>query len=234
VRRARRRAAGRIPVIAGSGTNGTAKSIALSKAVEAAGADALLVVTPYYNKPTQEGLFRHFSAIADSVGIPVILYNVPGRTACDMLADTVARLSHHPRIVGVKEATGDLARGAAVLRQSRPGFVLLSGDDPTAADLIRIGASGVISVTANVAARAMHELCAAGLEGRHEAAAAMNERLMPLHKAMFVESNPIPVKWAVHRMGLIGPGIRLPLTPLSASLHATLAGAMRAAGVATA
>jgi 4-hydroxy-tetrahydrodipicolinate synthase len=234
VRRARSRVAGRIPVIAGSGTNGTAKSIALSKAVEAAGADALLVVTPYYNKPTQEGLFRHFSAIADAVGIPVILYNVPGRTACDMLADTVARLSHHPRIVGVKEATGDLARGAAVLRQSRPGFVLLSGDDPTAADLIRIGASGVISVTANVAARAMHELCAAGLEGRHEAAAAMNERLMPLHKAMFVESNPIPVKWAVHRMGLIGPGIRLPLTPLSASLHATLAAAMTAAGVATA
>jgi len=234
VRHARRRVAGRIPVIAGSGTNGTAKSIALSKVAEAAGADALLVVTPYYNKPTQEGLFRHFTAIADSVGIPVILYNVPGRTACDMLADTVARLSHHPRIVGVKEATGDVARGEAVLRQSRPGFVLLSGDDPTAADLIRIGASGVISVTANVAARAMHELCAAGLEGRHEAAAAMNERLMPLHKAMFLESNPIPVKWAVHRMGLIGPGIRLPLTPLSASLHATLAAAMKAAGVATA
>ena len=234
VRRARRRVAGRMPVIAGSGTNGTAKSIALSKAAEAAGADGLLVVTPYYNKPTQEGLFRHFTAIADSVGLPVILYNVPGRTACDMLADTVARLSHHPRIVGVKEATGDVARGAAILRQARPGFVLLSGDDPTAADLIRIGASGVISVTANVAARAMHELCAAGLEGRHAAAAAMNERLMPLHKAMFLESNPIPVKWAVHRMGLIGPGIRLPLTPLSAALHATLAAAMTGAGIATA
>jgi 4-hydroxy-tetrahydrodipicolinate synthase len=234
VRRARRRVDGRIPVIAGSGTNGTAKSVALSKAVEAAGADALLVVTPYYNKPTQEGLFRHFTAIADAVGIPVILYNVPGRTACDMLAETVARLSHHPRIVGVKEATGDVARGEAVLRQSRRGFVLLSGDDPTAADLIRIGARGVISVTANVAARAMHELCAAGLAGRHEAAAAMNQRLMPLHKAMFVESNPIPVKWAVHRMGLIGPGIRLPLTPLSESLRDSLAATMAAAGIATA
>ena len=231
VRRARVRVAGRMPVIAGSGTNGTAKSIALSKAAEAAGADALLVVTPYYNKPTQEGLFRHFSAIADAVNIPVILYNVPGRTGCDMLADTVARLSHHPRIAGVKEATGDIARGEAILQQSRPGFVLLSGDDPTAANLIRIGARGVISVTANVAARAMHELCVAGLAGRHDEAAALNERLMPLHQAMFVESNPIPVKWAVHRMGLIGPGIRLPLTPLSAQLRGKVEAAMQAAGL---
>jgi 4-hydroxy-tetrahydrodipicolinate synthase len=231
VRRARARLAGRIPVIAGSGTNGTAKSVALSRAAEAAGADALLVVTPYYNKPTQEGLFRHFTAIADGVRIPLILYNVPGRTGCDMLADTVARLSRHPRIVGVKEATGDVARGEAVLRQSRPGFVLLSGDDPTAAELIRIGARGVISVTANVAARAMHELCAAGLEGRHGEAAAINERLIPLHKALFVESNPIPVKWAVQRLGLIGPGIRLPLTPLSPPLHGIVAAAMTAAGI---
>ena len=231
VRRARQRVAGRIPVIAGSGTNGTAKSVALSKAAQAAGADALLVVTPYYNKPTQEGLYRHFTAIADAVDVPVILYNVPGRTGCDMLADTVARLSQHPRIVGVKEATGDVARGEAVVRQSRPGFLLLSGDDPTAADLIRIGACGVISVTANVAPRAMHELCAAGLAGRHDEARAINDRLMPLHKAMFVESNPIPVKWAVSRLGLIGPGIRLPLTPLSAPLHAAVEGAMRAAGV---
>ena len=233
VRRARRRVAGRMPVIAGSGTNGTAKSIALSQAAEAAGADALLLVTPYYNKPTQEGLVRHFTAIADAVGIPVILYNVPGRTGCDMLAETVARLSQHPRIVGVKEATGDVTRGEAVVRQSRQGFLLLSGDDPTAADLIRIGACGVISVTANVAARAMHDLCVAGLAGRHDEARAINERLMPLHKALFVESNPIPVKWAVSRLGLIGPGIRLPLTPLSESLHATVAAAMSAAGVAS-
>ena len=231
VRRARQRVAGRIPVIAGSGTNGTARSIALSQAAQAAGADALLVVTPYYNKPTQEGLHRHFTAIADAVDVPVILYNVPGRTGCDMLADTVARLSQHPRIVGVKEATGDVARGEAVMKLSRPGFLLLSGDDPTAADLIRIGACGVISVTANVAPRAMHELCAAGLAGRHEEARSINERLMPLHKAMFVESNPIPVKWAVARLGLIGPGIRLPLTPLSAPLHAVVEGAMRAAGI---
>jgi len=231
VRRAKARVAGRIPVIAGSGTNGTAKSVVLSKVAAAAGADALLVVTPYYNKPTQDGLFRHFTAIADAVDVPVILYNVPGRTACDMLADTVARLSHHPRIAGVKEATGDVARGEAILEQSRPGFVLLSGDDPTAAGLIRIGARGVISVTANVAPRAMHELCDAALAGRHEAAAAIDERLVPLHKALFVEANPIPVKWAVQRLGLIGPGIRLPLTPLSAGLHATVEAAMVAAGV---
>ena len=231
IRRAKSQIGGRIPVIAGSGTNSTAGSVALSRAAEAAGADALLVVTPYYNKPTQEGLFQHFSAVADAVDIPVILYNVPGRTACDMLADTVARLSQHPRIAGVKEATGDIARGVAILRQSRPGFLLLSGDDPTAAELIRIGARGVISVTANVAARAMHELCAAGLAGRHGEAMAINERLIPLHKALFVESNPIPVKWAVHRLGLIGPGIRLPLTPLSVPLHGAVAAAMAAAGV---
>jgi 4-hydroxy-tetrahydrodipicolinate synthase len=233
IRRAKSQIGGRIPVIAGSGTNSTAGSVALSRAAEAAGADALLVVTPYYNKPTQEGLFQHFSAVADAVGIPVILYNVPGRTACDMLADTVARLSQHPRIAGVKEATGDIARGAAILRQARPGFLLLSGDDPTAAELIRIGARGVISVTANVAARAMHELCAAGLAGRHGEAMAINERLIPLHKALFLESNPIPVKWAVHRLGLIGPGIRLPLTPLSAPLHGAVAAAMAAAGLET-
>lgn len=233
IRRAKSQIGGRIPVIAGSGTNSTAGSVALSRAAEAAGADALLVVTPYYNKPTQEGLFQHFNAVADAVDIPLILYNVPGRTACDMLADTVARLSQHPRIAGVKEATGDIARGAAILRQARPGFLLLSGDDPTAAELIRIGARGVISVTANVAARAMHELCAAGLAGRHGEAMAINERLIPLHKALFVESNPIPVKWAVHRLGLIGPGIRLPLTPLSAPLHGAVAAAMAAAGVET-
>ena len=231
VRRARSRLAGRIPVIAGSGTNCTAKTVALSEAAAAAGADALLVVTPYYNKPTQEGLYRHFTAVADAVDVPMILYNVPGRTACDMLPETVARLSRHPRIAGVKEATGDVARGEAILEQSRPGFVLLSGDDPTAAGLIRIGARGVISVTANVAPRAMHELCDAALAGRHEAAAAIDERLVPLHKALFVEANPIPVKWAVQRMGLIGPGIRLPLTPLSAGLHATVEAAMVAAGV---
>ena len=231
VRRAKARVQGRIPVIAGSGTNGTAKSIALSRLAEAAGADALLVVTPYYSKPTQEGLYRHFTAIADAVQVPVILYNVPGRTACDMQPDTVARLSAHPRIVAVKEATGDVARGEAVLKLSRSGFVLLSGDDPTVLPLMRIGARGVISVTANVAPRAMHELCAAALAGRFEEAAGVDARLAGLHRAMFVESNPIPVKWAVQRLGLIGPGIRLPLTELSAGQHGAVEAAMRAAGI---
>jgi 4-hydroxy-tetrahydrodipicolinate synthase len=231
VRRARARLPRRMPVIAGSGTNSTAKSIALSRAVAAAGADALLLVTPYYNKPTQEGLWRHFTAIADAVSVPVVLYNVPGRTGCDMLPETVARLSRHARIKGVKEATGDLARAEAILGASQPGFVLLSGDDPTAADLMRRGARGVISVTANVAPRAMHELCAAALAGRHDDAAARNERLMPLHEAMFVESNPIPVKWAVTKLGLIGPAIRLPLTPLTESRGAEVLEAMSACGV---
>jgi 4-hydroxy-tetrahydrodipicolinate synthase len=231
VRRAKARLAGRMPVIAGSGTNSTAKSIQLSRALAAAGADGLLTVVPYYNRPTQEGMFRHFSAIADSVQVPVILYNVPGRTACDLLPETVVRLSAHPRIAGIKEATGDLARAAVILQGARPGFLLLSGDDPTAPELIRRGASGVISVTANVAPRAMHELCAAGLAGRHDDAAEIQARLMPLHKALFVEPNPIPVKWAVARLGLIDRGIRLPLLPLSERLEDEVLAAMRAADV---
>jgi 4-hydroxy-tetrahydrodipicolinate synthase len=231
VRRAKMRLAGRMPVIAGSGTNSTAKTIALSKAVEAAGADALLLVTPYYNKPTQEGLYLHFTAVADAVAIPIILYNVPGRTGCDMLPATIARLSHHPRIVGVKEATGDLSRAEPIQRDSKRGFQLIGGDDPTAAQLMKLGACGVISVTANVAPRAMHEMCAAALAGRHAEAISLNEALMPLHTAMFVEANPIPVKWAVERMGLIGPGIRLPLTPLADRFHAEVAAAMAAVGV---
>lgn len=231
IRRARQRLAGRIPLIAGSGTAGTAKSIALSKAAEAAGADALLVVTPYYNRPTQEGLVRHFTAIGDAVGIPLVLYNVPGRTACDMLPETIARLSRHPRIVAVKEATGDVERGREVMRLSQPGFVLLSGDDATAAALMRAGAQGVISVTANVAARAMHDLCAAALRGDHDDAAVIDARLAPLHGALFVEPNPIPVKWAVHRIGLIGETLRLPLVPLTAGKRAEVEAAMRSAGV---
>jgi 4-hydroxy-tetrahydrodipicolinate synthase len=233
VRRARQRLAGRIPLIAGSGTAGTAKSVVLSKAAEAAGADALLVVTPYYNRPTQEGLFQHFTAIADAVGIPLVLYNVPGRTACDLLPETIARLSRHRRIAGVKEATGDVERGLEVLRLSQPGFVLLSGDDATAAALMRAGALGVISVTANVAARAMHDLCAAALRGDHDETAAIDGRLAALHRALFVEPNPIPVKWAVHRMGLMGEALRLPLVPLTAAKRAEVEAAMRAAGVLT-
>jgi len=231
VRRAARRLSGRMPVIAASGTNGTAKSVALSKMAKDAGADALLVVTPYYNRPTQDGLRLHFTAIADEVDLPLIAYNVPSRTACDMLADTVARLSEHPRIVGIKEATGDVARGAEILRTARPGFLLISGDDATAADLMKVGGRGVISVTANVVPAAMHELCAAALAGDHGDAARINAKLATLHDALFVEANPIPVKWCVSRMGLIEPAIRLPLTQLSASRRPELEAAMRSAGV---
>jgi 4-hydroxy-tetrahydrodipicolinate synthase len=228
---ARDRIAGRIPLIAGSGTAGTAKSVALSRAAEAAGADALLVVTPYYNRPTQEGLFRHFTAIADAVSIPLILYNVPGRTACDLLPETVGRLSQHSRIAGIKEATGSIERGEEVLRLSRAGFLLLGGDDPTAARLMRAGAVGVISVTANVAPRAMHEMCAAALRGEHDEAARIDATLAPLHEKLFVEPNPIPVKWAVHRMGLVGQAIRLPLLPLTEANRPVVEAALRAAGV---
>ncbi|MDH4106511.1 MAG: 4-hydroxy-tetrahydrodipicolinate synthase [Gammaproteobacteria bacterium] len=231
VRRAKARVAGRMPIIAGSGTNSTAKSIEFSRQLAAAGADGLLTVVPYYNRPTQEGLFRHFSAIADSVNVPVILYNVPGRTACDLLPETVVRLSAHPRIAGIKEATGDLSRAEAILGHARKDFVLLSGDDPTAAELMKRGACGVISVTANVAPRAMHDMCAAAMAGRHAEAAALNEKLMPLHLAMFVEPNPIPVKWAVARLGLMERGIRLPLTPLSERLEDEVLAAMKAVGV---
>jgi 4-hydroxy-tetrahydrodipicolinate synthase len=231
VRRARDRIGERIPIIAGSGTNSTTKSVEMSRAMEAAGADALLAVTPYYNRPTQEGLFRHFNAIADAVAVPVLLYNVPGRTACDLLPETVVRLSKHPRIAGIKEATGDLSRAETILHGARPGFQLISGDDPTAAELMKRGACGVISVTANVAPRAMHDMCAAALAGQHGQAASINEKLMPLHLAMFVEANPIPVKWAVARLGLVGPAIRLPLTPLSERLHDDVLAAMKAAGV---
>jgi 4-hydroxy-tetrahydrodipicolinate synthase len=231
VRRAKARVAGRLAVIAGSGTNSTAKSIELSRQLAAAGADGLLTVVPYYNRPTQEGLFRHFSAIADSVNVPVILYNVPGRTACDLLPETVVRLSAHPRIAGIKEATGDLSRAEAILGHAMKDFLLLSGDDPTAAELMKRGACGVISVTANVAPRAMHDMCAVAMAGRHAEAAALNEKLMPLHLAMFVEPNPIPVKWAVARLGLIERGIRLPLTPLAERLEDEVLAAMKAVGV---
>jgi 4-hydroxy-tetrahydrodipicolinate synthase len=231
VRRAKARVAGRMPVIGGSGTNSTSASIELSRELAAAGADGLLTVVPYYNKPTQEGLYRHFTAIADAVQVPVILYNVPGRTVCDMLPETVVRLSGHPRIVGIKEATGDLSRAESILGAAEPGFLLLSGDDPTAAELMKRGACGVISVTANVAPRAMHDLCVAAMAGQHADAAAINEKLMPLHLAMFLEANPIPVKWAVARLGLMERGIRLPLTPLSERLEDEVLAAMKASGV---
>ena len=229
--RAKTRVAGRMPVIAGSGGNSTTRSVALSRAAVEAGADALLVVTPYYNRPTQEGLYRHFTAIADTAGAPVILYNVPSRTSCDLLPETVARLATHRRIIGIKEATGDVVRGEAVRRLCPEDFLLLSGDDPTAVALMRIGARGVISVTANVVPRAMHEVCTAALAGRFDQAAALDRHILPLHQALFVEPNPIPVKWAAERMGLVAAGIRLPLTPLSEARRAAVEKAMREAGI---
>ncbi|MFC0669545.1 4-hydroxy-tetrahydrodipicolinate synthase [Azotobacter chroococcum] len=221
---------GRIPVIAGTGANCTREAIELTANAKSVGADACLLVTPYYNKPTQEGLYQHFRTIAEAVAIPQILYNVPGRTVCDMLPETVERLSKVPNIIGIKEATGNLERGREVLARVAKDFLVYSGDDPTAVELILMGGKGNISVTANVVPRAMSDLCAAAMRGEAAIARAMNERLMPLHKALFLESNPIPVKWALHEMGLIPEGIRLPLTWLSSSCHEPLRQALRLVG----
>ena len=222
---------GRIPVIAGTGANSTREAVELTRNAKTAGADACLLVTPYYNKPTQEGLYQHFKHIAEAVAIPQILYNVPGRTACDMLADTVVRLSTVPNIIGIKEATGDLARAKDIISRVGSDFLVLSGDDPTAVELILLGGKGNISVTANVAPRAMADLCNAALKGEAELARAINDKLMPLHKNLFLEANPIPVKWALHEMGLMPEGIRLPLTWLSATCHEPLRQALRQSGV---
>ena len=224
-------AGGRVPVIAGTGANSTTEAIRLTRCARTAGADAALLVTPYYNKPTQEGLYLHHKAVAEAVDIPQILYNVPGRTACDMQPATAARLSHIPNIIGIKEATGDLGRVEHLRRQCRPGFLLFSGDDASACDFMLQGGNGVISVTANVAPRLMHALCAAALAGNADEAYAINARLDGLHHKLFVESNPIPVKWAVAEMGLCPRGIRLPLTWLSAAAEAQVREAMRQAGI---
>ncbi|WP_447590069.1 4-hydroxy-tetrahydrodipicolinate synthase [Aquipseudomonas campi] len=222
---------GRIPVIAGTGANSTREAVELTQNAKSVGADACLLVTPYYNKPTQEGLYQHFRHIAEAVAIPQILYNVPGRTVCDMLPETVERLSKIANIIGIKEATGDLQRGQEVLDRVSKDFLVYSGDDATAVELMLIGGKGNISVTANVAPRAMAELCAAAMAGDAETARAINERLMPLHKNLFIESNPIPVKWALNEMGLMLDGIRLPLTWLSPRCHEPLRQALRQSGV---
>ncbi len=227
IRRVADQVGGRIPVIAGTGGNSTREAIELTRAASEVGADACLLVTPYYNKPTQEGLYQHFRAIAEAVAIPQILYNVPGRTVCDMLPDTVERLAGIPNIIGIKEATGDLQRAQEVMARVRPDFLVYSGDDASAVELMLVGGRGNISVTANVAPRLMSDLCAAAMAGQAEKARAINEFLMPVHRALFVESNPIPVKWALHEMGLIPPGIRLPLTWLSASCEEPLRQAMQ-------
>lgn len=224
-------ARGRVPVIAGTGSNSTTEAIELTRCAQKAGAQACLLVTPYYNKPTQDGLYLHHKAIAEAVAIPQILYNVPGRTACDMQAATVARLAQIPNIVGVKEATGNLDRARELLKLCPKEFELYSGDDATAMDFMLLGGRGVISVTTNVVPRAMQDLCVAALKGDAKTAGPINNRLMGLHRHLFVEANPIPVKWALEQMGLIEGGIRLPLTRLSAAHHDIVRQAMHAAGL---
>ena len=222
---------GRIPVIAGTGANCTREAIELTQAAKQLGADACLLVTPYYNKPTQEGLYQHFAAIAEAVAIDQILYNVPGRTACDMLPETVVRLSAFKNIVGIKEATGDLERGQSILAQVPANFCVYSGDDFTARELMLMGGKGNISVTANIAPKEMSDMCAAALSGDAEKALTIDQSLQALHEAMFIESNPIPVKWALSQMGLINGALRLPLTQLSESNQVKLLDALKSTGL---
>lgn len=223
--------ADRVPVIAGTGANSTAEAVELARFAKQAGAAAHLSVVPYYNRPTQEGLYRHYRTIADSVELPLILYNVPGRTVADLSNDTVMRLAEVPNIVGLKDATGSLDRASDLIERAPAGFALYSGDDMSSAAFLMLGGHGVISVTANVAPRAMHELCAAAAAGDMRKLREVNAALTGLHRDLFCEANPIPVKWAVARMGLIGDGIRLPLTQLSDSCHERVLKAMRKAGV---
>ncbi|MEX2490050.1 MAG: 4-hydroxy-tetrahydrodipicolinate synthase [Pseudomonadales bacterium] len=222
---------GRLPVIAGTGANSTAEAIQLTRAAKEAGADASLLVTPYYNKPTQEGLFAHYKAIAEAVDLPQVLYNVPGRTACDMLPETVARLAELEQVIAIKEATADVNRTLEILELCGGNIVVYSGDDPTAVDLMLNGAKGTISVTANVAPDQMAAVCEAAVAGDAEKANALNSTLIALHNSLFLESNPIPVKWALAEMGKIEKGIRLPLTDLSPQYHDTVRDALRQAGV---
>ncbi|HRO34959.1 4-hydroxy-tetrahydrodipicolinate synthase [Thauera sp.] len=223
--------AGRVPVIAGTGANSTAEAVELARFAAQAGANAHLSVVPYYNRPTQEGLYRHFRTIAEAVELPLILYNVPGRTVADLANDTVLRLAEVPNIVGLKDATGNLDRACDLIERVPAEFGLYSGDDMTSAAFLMLGGHGVISVTANVAPRAMHALCAAAVAGDMRTLRETNAGLTGLHRDLFCEANPIPVKWAVARMSLIGDGIRLPLTPLSAAHHERVRAAMRKAGI---
>ncbi len=223
----------RVPVIAGTGANSTREAIAHSRHAKQMGADYSLTVVPYYNRPTQEGLYLHFKTIAEAVDIPQILYNVPGRTVADMQTDTVLRLAQVPNIIGIKEATGSMERASDLIRRKPADFLVYSGDDGTGLPLMLLGGHGVISVTANVAAKAMHDMCAAALSGNIAKAREINDRLLGLHQHLFCEANPIPVKWAAQQMGLVKGGIRLPLTPLSPAFHDRVRNAMRQAGIAT-
>lgn len=217
----------RIPIIAGTGGNSTEEAIELTRFAKQVGADASLQVVPYYNRPTQEGIYQHFKRIAESVDLPMILYNVPGRTVADMSNETILRLAQVPGIIGVKDATGNIARGTDLIRLAPKSFAVYSGDDATAMALILCGAKGNISVTANIAPRAMHELCVAALKLDVAKAIKINNMLLPLHNKLFVEPNPVPVKWAMQEMGLIPSGIRLPLVPLAAEYHETVRAALR-------
>ncbi|MBY4675286.1 4-hydroxy-tetrahydrodipicolinate synthase [Marinobacterium arenosum] len=223
--------AGRIKVIAGTGANSTREAIELTREAKKVGADACLLVVPYYNKPTQEGLYQHFKAIAEAVDIDQILYNVPGRTVCDMLPETVLRLAEIDNIVGIKEATGDLQRARELIEKAPQGFAIYSGDDATATELMLMGGQGNVSVTANVAPAQMAELCRLAIAGSADEARKLDLQLQPLHQKLFVGANPIPVKWALAEMGLIDRGIRLPLTPLSAQYHEQVRDALRSAAI---
>ena len=223
--------AGRVPVVAGAGANSTTEAIELSKHAKRYGADATLQVVPYYNKPTQEGIYQHFKAIAEAVDIPIVLYNVPGRTVADMSNETILRLAEIPNIIAVKDATGNIARGLDLLNRIPEGFQVFSGDDPTAVSLILAGASGNITVVGNVAPKKMHLMCQAALRGDVASAVRLSRELLPLSQKLFVEANPIPVKWALSQMGIVPPGIRLPLVPLSDGCKETVREAMQAGGI---
>ena len=231
IRAAVQQSAGRIPVIAGTGANSTREAIELTAHAREIGADACLLVTPYYNRPTQEGLYQHFKAVAEAVDIPQILYNVPSRTGCDLTNDTTLRLAGISNIIGIKDATGSIERNTDLLLRAPAGFAIYTGDDASALACLLLGGHGVISVTANVAPKQMHEMCQAAFAGELLRARAINQSLFALHQTLFVEANPIPVKWALQEMGRITAGIRLPLTPLSATHHETLRAAMHAAGI---
>ncbi len=226
-----KQSAGRIPVIAGTGANATSEAIRLTKEAKEVGADACLLVTPYYNKPTQAGLVAHYTAIADAVDIPQILYNVPGRTACDMLPSTVLKLSVHKNIIGIKEASGNLDHTRDILAQADKGFFVYSGDDASAMESMLMGGKGNISVTANIVPRKMSDLCRLSMAGDREAASKINEKLAAVNQLLFIEANPIPVKWAMYRMGLIEEGIRLPLTALSSQCQPKLEAALSELGL---
>ena len=221
----------RIPIIAGTGGNSTSEAIELTRYAKDVGADASLLVVPYYNRPTQEGMFQHFKKIAEAVDLPAILYNVPGRTVADMSNDTILRLATVPGVIGVKDATGNIGRVTELLKQAPASFAVYSGDDPTAMALMFCGGKGNISVTANIAPRAMHQLCAAAMAGRIGEAVAINNKMLPLHTKLFVEPNPVPLKWAMHEVGLIESGMRLPLVALHRDFHDTVRAAMRESGV---